>query len=86
MRDARIFIPPLRSVTHEKILVKTPAPLNGMALLLKGYDVKQIDLEPQDYRASMPNKKEPILGPRWKEAVMYIIGFTIMVTIVHLLR
>jgi hypothetical protein len=57
-----------------------------MALLLKGYDVKQIDLEPQDYRASMPNKKEPILGPRWKEAVMYIIGFTIMVTIVHLLR
>jgi hypothetical protein len=48
--------------------------------------LKNIDLEPTEYRADIPNKKEPILGPRWKEAVAYIIGFTIMVTVVHLFR
>lgn len=49
-------------------------------------DKKSIDLGPQEYRASIPNKREPILGPRWKEAVAYIVGFTIVVAVIHLAR
>ena len=37
--------------------------------------MKNIDLEPTEYRADIPNKKEPILGPNAKPlAAQFIVG------------
>ncbi len=46
--------------------------------------MKQIDLDPREYRADIPNKKEPILGDRWQEGVAYFIGLAISFIAIHL--
>jgi hypothetical protein len=48
--------------------------------------VKQVDLEPQEYRADIPNQKQPILGPNWQQGAAYLVGFFVMAFILALFR
>lgn len=45
--------------------------------------MKEIDLEPKDYRADIPNKPEPIFGPGLWETGIPILVYVIVGTVVH---
>jgi hypothetical protein len=45
---------------------------------------KIIDLHPREWRADIPNKREPFFGSGAQEWLWYLIGLTITLTAVHL--
>lgn len=50
------------------------------------YDPKNIELEPTEYSADVPNKREPIFGKGAREWAAFIAGWIIIATAVHLAK
>lgn len=47
------------------------------------HEPKTIELEPTEYSADVPNKREPIFGSGAREWAVFIAGWLIIATAVH---
>jgi hypothetical protein len=45
-----------------------------------------IDLPPDQWRSEREKPREPFFGPGLPEGIAYVVGFTVMATLVYLLR
>lgn len=46
----------------------------------------EIDLAPHQWKSDRPKPREPFFGAGAPEFIVYVLGFSIMVTITYLLR
>jgi hypothetical protein len=45
-----------------------------------------IDLPPSEYRSDRKKPREPFFGPGLPDAIGYVIGFAVVVTVLYFLR
>jgi hypothetical protein len=45
-----------------------------------------IDLNPANWQSERPKPREPFWGRGWPEALAYLIGLTITMTVIHYFR